>query len=390
MLRVGGALVGRHQVALALAAGCRRVICVARNFSSDLSELQHDAEQGGASFHLVSGALGLSGLVTAADEVLAIAEGLLPTPGDALPLIATGTSVVVVPAEPAVAEGFERIDLNHAWAGLMLVPGRLVDRLMDLPADVDPVSTLLRIALQAGVPLRPVPDSVRSEGHWLLIRTEADAQSAEEHWLQRHTRDGPATPGAWISRMLVRRFGGALLHEASSCLVGMGFAVLFMVLALAAGWVGYFVPALGLAALSRLALSTSTVLLHLRRDALGQARRSGGGAVWGDEALDIAFDLALIALLTLAMPVLPGQHLAQRAFEPLVLVGLLRLLPRGLQGTWPEWLADRFVLVLFLALLAAGRVLELGVPGISVVLLMAGLALPGKRSGSASVTITRA
>ncbi|MDE2620800.1 MAG: hypothetical protein KGL54_11625, partial [Sphingomonadales bacterium] len=184
---MGGQLVARHQVALALAAGCGRIICIARGFSPDFAALQRDAEQAGATFHVVSGAAGLSGLVTAADEVLAVAEGLLPTPGDALPLLTGGQSVLVQPAVEGVAAGFERIDPEQAWAGLMLVPGRLVDRLMDLAPDVDPVSALLRIVLQAGLARRSVPEAVRTGGHWLLIRSEADAQLAEERWMARHT-----------------------------------------------------------------------------------------------------------------------------------------------------------------------------------------------------------
>ena len=362
---VGGALVIRHQLALALAAGCRRIVIVSRDFTAEFASLQRDAETAGASFHVVSAPRGLSGLVTAADEVLVLAEGLLPTPGDALPLLVGGQGAMVLPADVGTAAGFERIDLTHAWAGMMLVPGRLVDRLMDLAADVDPVSALLRIALQAGIALRGVPEAVRSGGHWLLIRTEADAQAAEERWMARHTATGPRTPGPAIARFLVRRFGAAMLHEGSSRVVGMGLALLLGVLGLAAGWFGHLVVALGLTALAQVFQSTSLVLLALHHGALSQGPRRD----WAPVVASLVFDALLAVFLILAMPALPGQTLAERAFPPIVLLGLLRVIPRALPGAAMPWLEDRLVLSVVLAVLAAGGVVAPAILGISVILL---------------------
>lgn len=385
-LRVGGQLVARHQVALALAAGCRRIICIARGFPPDFAALQRDAEQAGATFHVVGGAAGLSGLVTAADEVLAVAEGLLPTPGDALPLLTGGQSVLVQPAAEGVAAGFERIDPEQAWAGLMLVPGRLVDRLMDLAPDIDPVSALLRIVLQAGVARRSVPEAVRAGGHWLLIRSEADAQLAEERWMARHTMAGPRTPGPALARFLARRFGAAVLHEGSSGAVGLGIAVLLVVLGLAAGWFGHMIVAFALAALAEVLLATSLLLAGLRHGALGQERRRP----WLPALAGIGFDLLLVVLLVFAMPLLPGQAPYERCFAPAMLLGLLRLLPQAFTAAWLAWLDDRLVLVALLAVLAAGGVLGPAVLVLSVVLLMAGLALAARAKAEGSAQLTGA
>ena len=96
-LRVGGANLARHQLTLALLAKCERIICVAREFSSELVELQHEAERGGARFHVVSGPRGLSGLITATDEVLAIRRFLQESSDS--PVVATveqGSDLLVV------------------------------------------------------------------------------------------------------------------------------------------------------------------------------------------------------------------------------------------------------------------------------------------------------
>lgn len=383
-MRVGGALVVRHQLALALAAGCRRVVCLSRGYTPPLAELQQDAEQGGASFHLITGATGLAGLVSAADEVLALAEGLLPTPSDALPLLQRGQTILVLPADPAVQAGFERIDLTQAWAGLMLLPGRLVDRLMDMAPDIDPISALLRIALQAGVPRFLVPDGARGAERWLLVRNEAEAQVAEDRWMERHTADGPKAPGPWITRFIVRHFGAAMLHEGASAPIGFGLACLLGLLGLATAWFGWLASGLALTALARIVLDTSTMLLRLRREVLGQ----GLPWKWLSSSKDAAFDLMLVVLMTLGSPALPGQSWVERGFASVILIGLLWLVPRTiLAGNW-VWLEDRLSFILVLVFLAAGQVLGPGVMMMAFALLGYGLYRSGLKPSSAT-PITR-
>ena len=74
-LHVGGLTLARQQLGLALALGCERIACVARGLTPEMLALQHAAEKAGAQFHVITGPRALSGLVTATDEVLALAEG---------------------------------------------------------------------------------------------------------------------------------------------------------------------------------------------------------------------------------------------------------------------------------------------------------------------------
>jgi len=261
---------------------------MAREFGPEMAELQRESERAGASFHVLTGARGLSALVSAADEVLVVADGLLPTTGDALRMIAGGQGISVQPAETGIPAGFERIDLNNAAAGLMLIPGRLVDRLMDLPPDADPASALLRIALQAGVAQRSVPGDVRHGGRWLLVRNEGEAQAAEDSWMARHTADGPLTPGPLLARFLARRFGPALLHASSTgLLLPYGAAYLLALIGLALAWAGLVWPALlllGIACVSsalRLCSGTcSARRLQRERGRPGVARFQGLQWTW--------------------------------------------------------------------------------------------------------------
>ena len=381
-LRVGGASVVRHQLALALAAGCEKIACHARGLGPELIALQREAERSGASFHLVAGPHGLSSLVTAADEVVVIGDGLLPTTGDALRLLGSGAVVLVQPAESGIPAGFERIDLNHAAAGLMLVPGRLVDRLMELPADVDPGSALLRIALQAGVSQRPVPDEVRLGGRWILVRSEAGAHDAEDGWMVRHTADCARTPGALLARTLVRKFGSALLHGGRSGLIGTAIAGVLAILGLAFCWFGWAAPGFVLAGIAWVLQRATAALEMLRREAL--ALHAGNS--WLDQVLAAAFDVILIAMLVVTIPSLPGELLIQRTFAPIVLIGLLRLLAGTSQANWASWCKDRLVLCLLLAAMAIGSVIETGVPALGVLLLATGLTLLRARSDEHMLT----
>ena len=123
-LRVAGASVIQHQLGLVLALDCQRVVCLARGLSPEVIALQHAAEAAGLQFAVVTAPRQLAGLVTAADELVVVSEGLFAAPAGAVPLLEGRSPVVLVqPVEGALAAGYERIDLNRASAGLMRIPG---------------------------------------------------------------------------------------------------------------------------------------------------------------------------------------------------------------------------------------------------------------------------
>lgn len=377
-LRVGGATLARHQLALALSAGCERIVCMARQMEPELIELQHLAERAGTKFHTISGTRALAGLVTAQDEVLVMGDGLVPAPADALDLLSHGPVVLALPAETAIPAGFERIDLNHASADLMLLPGRLVDRLNELPADADPVSSLLRIALQAGVAQRLVPGAVAGSGRWMLIRTEDEAHGAEQRWMDRHTSGEHRSPGQMLAALGVRRYGPALLHAGSGGrAVALGGFVL-LVLAGGAAWFGWAAFALALLVPAWLARQSAGIIESIQNDALGAPVSfwaKGGIFGW-------LLDAVLVGILACAVMPLGGEPLWHRLFAPVMLVGLLRLVGRVEPG-WRGWLGDRSLLALLLCACTLGGILPFAVPLLAVILLAGGLF-------AGSIGITRA
>ncbi|MEO7384155.1 MAG: hypothetical protein ABIU18_04390 [Novosphingobium sp.] len=383
-LRLGGATLAQHQLMVALAAGCERIACIARALTPEMVALQHEAERAGARFHMISGARALSGLVTANDELLVMGDGVVVAVPDALDSLGGTPAILVLPAESAVPQGFERIDLNHAAAGLMLLPGRLVERLNDLPADAEPVSALLRIGLQAGIAQRGVPALAISAGRWLLVRDEDAAHSAELEWMERHTIGRGSTPGLALATLVVRSFGPALLHGGSGGKALALAAYVLIAIAAGAGWFGWSAIALGLCAPAWLLHRSASIIDQIQIDALG--RRPG--LLASELPFSWLFDAVIAALLILATPYIPGEGLWQRMFAPLMLFGLLSLFSGVLPGRWTAWLADRMLLALLLCALALASLLGPGVPALAALLLL-GAVYIAHRSGK-PVEITRA
>ena len=379
-LHVGGATLARHQLATALALECQRVICIAREISQPLIALQHEAERAGVRLHVIPGARALAGLVTVNDELIVFTEGLLVAPQNAIALLETGHSVLVQPIESGLAAGFERIDINHAAAGAMRIPGRLIEGLAELPPDCDIPSALMRIALQAGIPPLPVPATAREGARWTLVHDEAEAHAIEDAWIRLHMGENSLpTPGILLSRLSVLAFGPSLLHAGSGwVLVAVG-ALAVMLLALGAGWLGYTAVGLLLCAVAWALRRTAGLLERVEHDSLNMGRFP----ISREHVLGWLLDLELIVLIAWDMPLPPWESGIGRIFPPFILLCLARLLPGVLLRGWIAWLEDRALLALLLAVAAAFGVLMPAVEILTMVLAAAALLLS---SGNSKLT----
>ncbi len=371
-LHVGGATLARHQLGIALALECQRIVCIAREVTPPLIALQHEAESIGVRLHVIAGPRALAGLVTANDELIVFTEGLLAAPQEAIGLLEAGHAVLVQPIESGLAAGFERIDINHAAAGAMRVPGRLVEALADLPADCDIPSALTRIALQSGIAMQPVPAAAREGARWKLVHDEAEAHAIESAWIRLHMGEGQLpTPGILLARLSVLAFGPSLLHAGSGWfLVALGAAAI-MLLALGTAWFGYASLALVLCAVAWTIRRASGLLERVEHDSLN-LRKS---AISGERILGWLLDLELIAVIFWSAPLPPWESLLDRLFPPFILIALVQLLPRVMLRGWIAWLEDRALLALLLALAAALGGLIPVVQLLAIVLAMAALLL---------------
>jgi hypothetical protein len=351
-LPVGGISLARHQLGIALALQCERIVCIARALDPTIAQVKQTAEAAGAGFHLISETRPLVGLVTTIDEVFILADGLLAAPDDAVSLLDAGTCVLVQPIETGLPAGFERIDLNHAAAGAMRVPGRLVERLTDLPADCDAASALQRIALQAGVKQVMLPRGLVDSGSWRLVGSETEAQQAEGEWIKaRTTLEAGATPTEVAVRFGVRSLGPALLQGGKG---GNGLrigAFVGLLLSLGSAWFGFAALAFLLAGLAWAARRGFELLHDIERRTL----RLRDPVVPGQDMFTWTFDAVLIIVVAWNLSGVPqALGFLGRAFPAFMLIVMLRLVPRALDGRWKLWFRDRGMVAIALAVIAIG------------------------------------
>lgn len=348
-IRVGGKPIVQHQLNTVLAFGCDRIVCLAKSLDPEVIALQHAAEAEGKLFHSISSPQQLSGLVTANDELIVMSEGLLAQPERARSLLETGPGVFVQPVEAGLAAGFERLDINHASAGLLRIPGRLVETLVQMPPDCDVPSALTRIALQAGVPMREIPTEARTGMRWQMIASESDAYAIEHDWLAEQIGNPRnVSPGRWIARQGVLGFGSSLLHAGNASMLLSVAMAGAMVIALGFAWIGLL--AAGFAACG-LAWVFQRAALLLRRIELPQAQRDGDGMPHL-VLMEWLLDAEIVLLIIWASDALPGENILLRAFAPLIFILLIRHAAQLRQMVGAAWLGDRMVLSLLLSLIA--------------------------------------
>lgn len=349
-LPIGGLSVARHQLGLVLMLGFERIVCIAAGMTPDLIALQHIAEARGVQFNVISGPRALVGMVTATDDVIVLGDGLFASAAEAAELLEQGQAVLVQPLEQGLAAGFERIDLNHTGAAAMRIPGRLVERLAELPSDCDAASALQRIALQAGVRQRPIMPLVDGRSFWSLIRGEADAQVVEAKWIRQRTGDDrPLGPSRAAALAAVRNFGPAMLHAGSGPGVLTLASAAIGLIALGAGWFAH--PLIGLGLFSAGWIVRESAVLLTRIDQIDGPRRPGFGSIAFSSPgwLGWGYDLAIIGLAGMATAE-PWQPQFDRFFPAFMLVAMLRILPHLTGERWQAWLHDRALLALMLGI----------------------------------------
>jgi hypothetical protein len=240
----------------------------------------------------------------------------------------------------------------------------------------------MRIALQAGIPQRMVPPASRELTRWTLVRSEAEAHAIETPWITLHTSsDDAITPGSWLARLAVRLFGPSLLHAGSNANMVVIASVVSVLMGVVAAWFGYITVGLFFAGLGWTIRNAAALLSRVEHDSLQSTPTR-----WPREAVfGWVFDAVLIMLISWGMPQHPWDMTLERAFPPLVLVGLLRLLPRAFDARLMAWLEDRLVLTLVLVATSIAGALDESVYLLAAALALSGIAFPRNSSRITSV-----
>jgi hypothetical protein len=347
-LPLAGRSVLARQVDLLRAERCERVLCLCERVEGEVLRLQQEVEAAGITFQALRGFLHLPALIRAEDELVILADGLLPDPAIVADLFAQASPPRFVAALPAASplvaqhpDDYERIDALHHWAGLLVMRGAPVQHLADFPPDADAISLLLRLALQAGTPRRDLPGSDAAPAGWLLATGGAALAEQEEALVARAVG---AIDWRKPSQALARIMAGKLAPDGIE--QGPGLATLASALLLLggvgsafAGWAG--TGAL-LAACGALSAALGAVLGDVRRGLLG----TGPSAAFAGR-LGLAVDgLAALALLFALAPSPLANPLG--VLGPIT-IGLARLVLRERPSSPAAPVADRFVLLAILA-----------------------------------------
>jgi hypothetical protein len=376
-------LVGRSvlawQAALLQQLGAERVLCLCETSGGVVLELQHSVEVGGAAFHALHGFAALPALVRAEDDLIILRDGLVPDPGVAHALLGGGGGalrrvIAALPADHPLAaaypEDFERIDAARHWAGVLAMRGAPVQQLADFPGDADPVSLLLRLALQAGTPCRDLAARELVPDTWLLADGPHAVAGYEAALIARAapTADWRAPLAALaveLARALaLRGIGLRGIGLGHGDVVAGGLALALLLAAVLTAGFGLPAAGLGLAGLgafvAQVAVSYLALTARLRRAAPATRRHAElAGAVDALAALSLWFALA---------PWPQWQPLA--VLGPLV-IGLARLAARAGGSALAAPAADRASLLLALALAAVAGLLPEILACLALVLLAA-------------------
>ncbi|MGV2496406.1 hypothetical protein [Pelagerythrobacter aerophilus] len=360
LLTVAGRSVAALQLDLALRLGCERIVCLAEGLDEGVLPLLHRAEQGGATFHALSSARSLSGLVRAQDELFLFAEGVVPDPLVVGELLGERSGIIALPAEPGIEAGFERIDRDHAWAGVARLPGSAVERLVEMPFEVDAVPALLRVGLQTGTRIVPLTPSLVSDRRWALLRDEQQARAFEAAWLnQRVTLSSFAAPVHALADRAAMVLAPGVLAQRGKAALPIAGGILGLGGALAAAWWKLPPLAFGAAALGTFLLRTGETVAAF----LSEGRRSGIVARVTRVLPGLAVDAIILALVGMLAPV---GELADWLFGGLALLLALRIAERSQVESLARAASDRGTLALVLALCAA---LDQTLPGIQILVL---------------------
>ena len=337
---LAGRSVLSHQVDVAADWGAEAILCFVGGLNAQVVACQHRAEDAGLRFQAVENIERMVALIKPQDDVLVIQDGLLPARLEAEHVLAEA-AVLTFPADPAVSTGFERIDADTAWAGLMTIRGETFARLTDLPEDCDVGSSLLRLALQDGVD-RLALDYDAVEGREWFIRSDASQRALDRQWIEASAElVGFETPGKAVAQRmglrLARDIAGTRFQYAP-VLAGIVIGMLSLVLA----WHGLRAVALVLAALTTLALFAQQTVSGVT------ARRGARRSVERVEPVPGVFlDLVLGGAVVLPPP---ARELWTAWALALILILTRRLLVGFDTARIGKGLADRIVLIALLLL----------------------------------------
>ena len=357
---LGGKSLIAWQIDLMRSLNCDRIICIGHPGDDKILEIKRLVESADLEFQSVSGPLPLVGLISADQELVVMADGLVIDQEAVPDGFSSHRAVLTLPDDVGIAAGFERIDSEHAWAGLLLARGSIAAKLADMPPDSDTVSLLLRLALQSGARLSPIDPTALENGEWILARHSKALEGREQALLDRSVQKSSwGAPSIALSHRVARALAPDGLKRGPAIASAVGATL--SIAALGLSYFGHQTVALVSLGMGTFALSINNALANLK------ARLFGAKVPSGQPVLtSVLIDLALV--LTLSLPTtLPEAP--RTLFLPVLFILILRLAEQLAPDQIKPSFSDRGMLAILLAIPAWFGALEQTLAGLTLLTL---------------------
>lgn len=156
LLPVGNATLLKYHVTLAQRAGASKILCHIDAVPGELALHEEFARERGMSWVNIRSIAEIGAHIGDEDDALIIADGYYSEAAlfDAF-MTSDETGILTADSDGAFP-GFERLDINTLWAGLLKLPGTAFANLADVPDDWSLESVLLRQAIAGKAPMQMV------------------------------------------------------------------------------------------------------------------------------------------------------------------------------------------------------------------------------------------
>lgn len=219
LMPLAGATLIEHQARRAVAAGAQHVLLLIDAVTPNLAAAIARLRQDGVTVGMAEG-IDVAADALADQRVLLIADACLSDPAIMRDLAALPVPAVATLHDLPEHARHERIDADVRWAGVALIDGHRVAETATMLGSWDPVSTLLRRAVQEGAARLAADDAPP------LLLVDGSSLASAEAAIVAGAR-GPA--GNWITRILF----GPLEELALPLLLGRRIEAVWLALAAA-------------------------------------------------------------------------------------------------------------------------------------------------------------
>lgn len=161
---------------------------------------------------------------------------------------------------------FERIDINTRWAGVSVVGPEAITMLRDLPDDWSIISSLLRQALLAKIPFRPLSQQHVNNGTVTILTGTQDFSALNRQILRRRVASRSGLVEAQLFGPILARLVPVIWQSSRAVSITKFASPVVAVVAVALGLWGYTIAA---SAAAFLAIAANSLRLAVTDDADG-------------------------------------------------------------------------------------------------------------------------